>query len=98
MASSFDNKPNDVAIVNEVSSTSDFSQKTALSDPDQAYNFLTSVNASSDAAAQIDLKRLRRKIDWWIVPIMFCCYTMQFIDKVLLNVCQSASHILRCSS
>lgn len=33
-----------------------------------------------------DLKALRRKIDWHIVPIMFCCYTMQFIDKVLLNV------------
>lgn len=33
-----------------------------------------------------EMRALRRKIDWWIVPIMFCCYTMQFIDKVSLNV------------
>lgn len=39
------------------------------------------------------LKALRRKIDWHIVPIMFCCYAMQLIDKVLLNV----SHLVtRC--
>ena len=40
----------------------------------------------------LELKRLRRKIDCWIVPIMFCCYTMQFVDKVLLNVGSCASH------
>lgn len=34
----------------------------------------------------IDVKALRRKIDWHIVPLMFCCYTMQFLDKVVLNV------------
>ena len=57
-----------------------------LSDPDLAYNFLASVNASDDAAAQVNLTRLRRKIDWYIVPIMMLCYTMQFIDKISLNV------------
>ncbi|KAL9942783.1 hypothetical protein D7B24_004172 [Verticillium nonalfalfae] len=35
--------------------------------------------------AQVDLAKLRRKIDWHIVPLMFCCYTMQFLDKVILN-------------
>lgn len=34
---------------------------------------------------------LRWKIDWHIVPIMFCCYTMQFLDKVILNVLLSIS-------
>ncbi|KAL2155729.1 hypothetical protein VTH82DRAFT_471 [Thermothelomyces myriococcoides] len=33
----------------------------------------------------IDLKALRRKIDWRIVPLMFLCYTLQFLDKVILN-------------
>lgn len=33
----------------------------------------------------VDLLALRRKIDWHIVPLMFCCYTMQFLDKVILN-------------
>ena len=56
-------------------------------DLDQAYKYLESkennVVVVDDA---LSLKALRRKIDWHIVPIMFCCYTMQFIDKVLLNV------------
>ena len=59
-------------------------------DLDQAYWYVhDKENATSglDAAAATpqELRRLRRKIDWWIVPIMFCCYTMQFIDKVILN-------------
>lgn len=58
------------------------------SDLDQAYWYVHESSAGQDAAATAsphDLRRLRMKIDWWIVPIMFCCYTMQFIDKVLLN-------------
>ncbi|KAL9634909.1 MAG: hypothetical protein Q9204_002818 [Flavoplaca sp. TL-2023a] len=53
-------------------------------DLDQAYWY---VQESSNAveATPTELRRLRRKIDWWIVPIMFLCYTMQFIDKVSLN-------------
>lgn len=71
-----------------IKSDSDLPQKQQdMNDPDRAYDFLTSALASQDAAAQIDLKRLRRKVDWYIVPIMFLCYTMQFIDKVSLNVC-----------
>lgn len=65
---------------------SGISRKQDMNDPDQAYGFLTSTLTSRDAAAQVDLKRLRRKVDWYIVPIMFLCYTMQFIDKVSLNV------------
>lgn len=34
----------------------------------------------------VNEKQLLRKIDWRIVPIMFACYTMQFVDKVLINV------------
>lgn len=60
--------------------------KENLCDPDPAYNFLANVNTYDDAAAQVDLKKLRRKIDWYIVPIMFLCYTMQFVDKISLNV------------
>lgn len=29
--------------------------------------------------------RLLRKVDWRIVPIMFACYFLQFLDKVLIN-------------
>ena len=58
-----------------------------LKDPDQAYRFLERVGAAHGGeGASAGLAALRRKIDWRIVPIMFCCYTMQFIDKVSLNV------------
>ena len=55
-----------------------------IKDPDKAYQFLTSIGAADDVQPNIDIKRLRRKVDWHIVPIMFLCYTMQFIDKVRL--------------
>ena len=29
--------------------------------------------------------KLLRKVDWRIVPIMFACYFLQFLDKVLIN-------------
>ncbi|KAL1966148.1 hypothetical protein VTN77DRAFT_4700 [Rasamsonia byssochlamydoides] len=51
---------------------------------DEAWDFLES-HADVQNAENIDLKALRRKIDWNIVPLMFCCYTLQFIDKVIVN-------------
>lgn len=34
----------------------------------------------------VDLKALRRKIDWHIIPVMVACYGLQFLDKILINV------------
>lgn len=52
---------------------------------DEAYKYLEKAAATSgdDVAS---LKALRRKTDCHIMPIAFCCYTMQFIDKALINV------------
>jgi hypothetical protein len=36
---------------------------------------------------------LRHKVDRHIVPIMFLCYLMNFIDKVALNVRTGALHL-----
>jgi hypothetical protein len=36
--------------------------------------------------ANVDLAALRRKIDRRLLPYMFCCYVLQFLDKVMLNV------------
>ncbi|KAK1762510.1 allantoate permease [Phialemonium atrogriseum] len=52
------------------------------SDVDGAWKFLD--NHRGDDAST-DIKALRRKIDWHIVPLMFLCYTMQFLDKVIYN-------------
>ena len=43
-----------------------------------------------EAAGAVNIDALRRKIDIHIVPLMFCCYTMQFLDKVILNVSRQA--------
>ncbi len=53
-------------------------------DLDQAYWYVQD-HAGTGAASPAEIRRIRMKVDLWIVPIMFLCYTMQFIDKVLLN-------------
>ncbi|KAK6534161.1 hypothetical protein TWF281_005496 [Arthrobotrys megalospora] len=52
---------------------------------DAALDFIRRQRALRDDAAPIDKKQLMRKIDYRIVPIMFACYTMQFVDKVNIN-------------
>jgi hypothetical protein len=54
---------------------------------DEAYDFLKRTQGGSEYGSQA-LLTLRRKIDWHIMPLMYFCYTMTFIDKVLINVCE----------
>lgn len=35
----------------------------------------------------MDDKRLIRRVDWQIMPIMFFTYFLQMIDKISINVC-----------
>jgi hypothetical protein len=58
---------------------------TDITNVDDAWNFLNSHAAANIETSTIDIKKLRRKIDWHILPLMFLCYTMQFLDKVILN-------------
>lgn len=53
-------------------------------DLDQAYWYVKD-HASTEVESPVEVRRIQRKVDLWIVPIMFLCYAMQFIDKVLLN-------------
>lgn len=53
-------------------------------DMDTAFNYIQ--NAGNNSGSLVSEKELLRKIDWRIVPIMFACYTMQFVDKILINV------------
>lgn len=55
------------------------------SNVDQAWKFLNEHRDAAGADGVVDMKRLRRKIDLRVVPLMFLCYTMQFLDKVILN-------------
>jgi hypothetical protein len=58
-------------------------EATQFSNLDGAWKFL---DDHRDASGEADIRAIRRKIDWHIVPLMFLCYTMQFLDKVILNV------------
>ena len=42
-------------------------------------------NEGTAVMTAIDEKKLVRKIDWMIVPLMWCCYTLQYLDKTLIN-------------
>ncbi|KAK2738250.1 hypothetical protein FQN57_007113 [Myotisia sp. PD_48] len=66
------------------------SQSVPRRDRDQAYDFLekfakTNNDDGTSGASPLDLRKIRRKVDWYIIPVMFLCYTMQFVDKVSLN-------------
>ncbi|KAF4547025.1 Thiamine pathway transporter-like protein 7 [Elsinoe fawcettii] len=52
---------------------------------DEAYRFLTTTTVTEAEKSDVDLNKLYRGIDWRILPVMFCCYTLQFLDKVVLN-------------
>lgn len=58
---------------------------TASDEVDAAWEFLDK-HRDTGGVADVNLGKLRSKIDWRIVPLMFCCYTMQFLDKVIYNV------------
>lgn len=67
--------------VNEASSAAYVS----TGEVDSAWKYLDA-HRDADAGEAIDMTALRRRIDWRIVPLMFLCYTLQFLDKVILNV------------
>jgi hypothetical protein len=58
--------------------------KPTFNDADKALDFLRS-EAEIGETDLIDEKQLIRKIDFMIVPIMFGCYCLQYLDKSLLN-------------
>lgn len=53
---------------------------------DDSLNFLQQQNIQGNDDNPIDEKALVRRIDYRIVPLMFCCYLVGFLDKVLINV------------
>ena len=60
-------------------------------DLDKAYLYMKGHEGEGADDVDIDLVKLRRKIDWRIVPIMLAAYTMQFVDKVMINVSNDRS-------
>lgn len=55
-------------------------------DLDAAFDFINSYADEDGQITDIDIRAVRRKVDWHIVPIMFLCYLAQSLDKTNLNV------------
>lgn len=92
-------KASDIEDVNHGASVTDDSVQSASNHPDQktdavsqigshvddAWKFLSENRLAVEGEPVVDINALRRRIDWHIVPLMFFCYTLQFLDKVILN-------------
>ncbi|EMC97522.1 hypothetical protein BAUCODRAFT_69027 [Baudoinia panamericana UAMH 10762] len=54
---------------------------------DEAYEFLSKAGvAATSASKSIKWEQLKGRIDWHLVPLMLCVYTLTFLDKVIYNV------------
>jgi len=51
-------------------------------DGDEALRFLKNQHAVGEMTAE-DEKKLVKKIDWMIMPLMWSCYCLQYLDKTL---------------
>jgi hypothetical protein len=60
-------------------------EKPVFKDGDKALEFLRT-EAAVGEGEDIDERRLIRKIDFMIVPLMFCCYLLQYLDKSLRKI------------
>lgn len=57
-------------------------KSTAYRNADKALEFLQD-NETGTEQTVVDERALVRRIDWMIVPIMFACYFLQYLDKSL---------------
>lgn len=56
---------------------------------DDALDFLEHHKNVTNAELSHDpvyMRRVRRKIDFYVIPFLLFCYIMNFLDKILLNV------------
>ena len=75
--------PNDL-VYRTNSTTEREIEKPTFNDADKALAFLRT-EAEVGETDLVDEAQLVRKIDFMIVPIMFGCYCLQYLDKSLLN-------------
>ena len=61
-----------------------------LKDVDEALKFLHA-KAGTVGVESVDDKKLLRKVDWTMMPLMFLCYFLQYSDKTLTRSSGSIS-------
>ncbi|ROV93823.1 hypothetical protein VMCG_08817 [Cytospora schulzeri] len=77
--------PTDDKVIMEKVAVAKDSEKQALEhkNVDAALEFLASEEIG--IMTEVDEKKLVRKIDWRIMPVMWACYNLQYLDKTLVN-------------
>jgi hypothetical protein len=71
--------------------------ETTESDVEKVSGFNTIESPPSTATlVQINESKLIRKIDLSILPILFCAYFLQFMDKVIYNASSSPLSMANC--
>ncbi|KAI3398084.1 hypothetical protein diail_9837 [Diaporthe ilicicola] len=77
--------PTDRNVLNNSEKVIMDSEKQALrsKDADAALEFLYAEGTT--IMTDVDEAKLVRKIDWRIVPLMWACYNLQYLDKTLVN-------------
>ena len=55
----------------------------ASQDVDLALVFLRENASNVNQFVEINEKKLIRKVDWMLTPLMFACYYLQYTDKTL---------------
>ena len=56
-------------------------KRVELGDVDAALEYLN--HEDTTLMSEVDEKKLVRKIDWMIVPLLWLCYCLQYLDKTL---------------
>ncbi|KAE8153036.1 putative allantoate permease [Aspergillus avenaceus] len=62
----------------------DARQVSSMNSLDEAFEYLEK-HADAQDVDESALAKIRHKVDWHILPLLFCCYFLQFIDKVMYN-------------
>lgn len=76
-----DEKANAILEVKSVSADSEAGHKPHV----VGIEFFEHIDEISEEETQAELKRIRRKIDWRLMPILCTTYMLQFLDKLSLN-------------
>lgn len=77
-----DSKPGDLSPSSQCSDIEIGTVHETAKSGDSALEFLRNAH-DVGALTPEDERRLLRKIDWMIMPLMWCCYCLQYLDKTL---------------
>jgi len=89
MLTTIDNKQADARDYETQSGPGSTSPSTTSTAPDAALVYLQQHKREATLSLIHDekyMRRLRRKVDYRVIPLLTCCYIMNFLDKVILNV------------